>query len=68
MKNLTYPQAKYLKHAGSELDVKVTLKPTKEGEVEIYMRDFVFCTFQSALHFLRHVASTEIAPSLEVVK
>lgn len=62
MKNLTFAQAKYLKHAGSLVDVKVTLRPTDDG-VEIYIRDFVFYSFQSVIRFLQHVAQTEIAPA-----
>lgn len=60
MKNLKYPEAVYLKSAGEKLDVKVTLRPTEDGFVNIYMRDFEFSNFQAALQFLRHVGSTEI--------
>lgn len=60
MKNLKYVEAMYLKSAGKNVDVKVTLRPTEDGFVNIYMRDFEFNNFQAALQFLRHVGSTEI--------
>lgn len=65
---ITFAQAKYLKHAGNQIDVKVTAH-TRDGIVCLHIRDFEFETFEGALRFLQE-ASREInhtSQNLEVV-
>lgn len=58
---MNYSNAVYLKHAGNTLDVKVSIRKV-DGVYHIYMRDFEFFSFQSALQYLRHISETELAP------
>lgn len=57
--SLSISQARYLKHSGKEIDVKVTIK-IRAGSPVIYIRDFEFFTFHKALLFLRHIVETEL--------
>lgn len=52
----------YLKSVGSNLDVKVTVKPNRA----IYIRDTEFHTFEKALAYLRHIQETEMAPEVKL--
>lgn len=50
--NISYVQAKYLKHAGDTIDAKVSIHD-RDGIVCIHIRDFEFETFDAALRFLQ---------------
>lgn len=64
---ISFVDAKYLKHAGAQIDVKVTIR-TIDGVTMIYMRDLAFTNFQSALRYLRRIAEEEMVriPSPEM--
>lgn len=53
------PEAKYLKHAGNEMDVKVTIRIV-DGFPMIYIRDYEFFGFQQALKCLQRIAADEV--------
>ena len=54
MKNITYLEAKYLKHSAQKLtDLKVSYEIWK-GNILIHIADFEFLTFDSALRFIQN--------------
>lgn len=54
-------EARYLKHSGDLIDVKVSIKIVG-NDVVIYIRDSEFIDFKKALAYLRHIAENEIVP------
>ena len=57
MKNptpITYTEAKYLKHEGSVMDIKVTIC-TLNGEVKLNIGDFEYFEFRPALRHLQQL-------------
>lgn len=62
-----YIQAKYLKHVGNEIDVKVTIRKV-DGDVVIYIRDSEFFSFQSALKYLQQIVTNELIGKKEEVQ
>lgn len=65
MTTITTPNVRYLKHAGQEIDVKVTFKIVN-GEPVLYIRDGEFFTFEHALTFLKHIVETEICSQVRL--
>lgn len=61
---ITYPEAKYLKAMGANIDVKVTIKTVANYPV-IYIRDAEHFTFRGALHHIQQIAENEMAPQPE---
>lgn len=59
-KRISYREAKYLKHCGRLMDVKVTIRPFY-GQTSIFIRDYMFSTFEQSLRCLQHIATTELA-------
>lgn len=57
---MTYTEAKYLKHAGDVINVKVTIKIV-DKQPAIYIRDLEIYSFKQALEYLRHIADTELS-------
>lgn len=57
--NISYVQAKYLKHAGKQIQVKVCFERTDDG-IEIHIRDSVLYSFNKAIQRLRHIAEDEL--------
>lgn len=57
---MKYFQAKYLKAAGNKIDVKVSIRIVK-GVKMIYIRDFEFSDFHSAVKYLQYIAENELA-------
>lgn len=51
-------QARYLKHEGENLDVKVSIREVA-GHAMIYIRDFEFADFNSALRCLQRIGEQE---------
>ncbi len=52
-------KAHYLKHAGSQIDVKVSIRMI-DDQMVIYIRDSEFYSFESALKYLQAIASHEM--------
>lgn len=57
--NISYVEARYLKHAGKKIQVKVCFARTDDG-IEIHIRDSVLYSFAQALQRLRHIAEDEL--------
>jgi len=57
--NMNYIEARYLKHCGKKIQVKVSIQ-TIDGRLEIHIRDSVFYDFRKAMHYLRFIAETEL--------
>lgn len=55
---ISYMKAKYLKHAGKLVDIKVSFAHDFKL---IFMRNFVFSSFESALHFIREDSHNLVA-------
>jgi len=66
MRNISYLEARILKTAGQNIDVKVTVKITPEKDIVVYMRDSVFYNYRTAAHYIRHITETELAPVAEL--
>lgn len=60
MSDITYHEAKYLKHVGQENDVKVSLKII-EKQPFLYIRDQEFSAFARALVCLQHIVENEMS-------
>lgn len=56
---MNYIEAKYLKHCGANIDVKVSFRII-DGEMVVCMRDFEFKDFSKALNYLQFVQKNEI--------
>ncbi len=56
---ISYIDGKYLKHAGDQMDVKVSIRQVGE-DVAICIRDQEFFSFQSALMCLQRIANEEM--------
>lgn len=59
---ITFTNAKYLKHAGDQMDVKVTIRQV-EGQTAIFIRDFEFFSFEDALKCLQRIGTEEMVGS-----
>ncbi len=58
---ITFTDAKYLKHSGNEIDVKVTIRII-DGFPTIYIRDHELSDFKQALRLLQRIALEELTP------
>ena len=56
---MKYFEAKYLKHVGETLDVKITIKII-DKDVLICIRDYEFSSTDSAMKYLRAIADNEM--------
>lgn len=57
--NISYNDAKYLKHSGRLIDVKVSIAII-DRVVYIHIRDYEFVDFKSALQCLQRIANEEL--------
>jgi hypothetical protein len=58
---ITSQEAKYLKHAGKLIDVKVSFI-IRDGKPVAHVQDYEFYTFASVLSFLRFASLMTCAP------
>ena len=65
MRNIPFPQVKYLKHVGKLIDVKVSIC-IRDGIVCLHMRDYEFVAFEPALRFLQEQARDIVHVSQEM--
>jgi len=66
---MNYIQAKYLKSAGKNIDVKVSVRPVGQSDnrlVAAYIRDMEFFSFNKALTYLQHITQNEVISESEV--
>lgn len=56
---LTTPQARYLKHSGNLIDVKVTIRIV-DNEPVIYIRDSEIRSFSQAIGYLQRIVESEM--------
>lgn len=62
-----FREMKHLKSEGARINAKVTLKQIGHITV-IYIGDFEFYSFTSALNHLKHIASTLAMPVMDVLE
>lgn len=56
---MNYREARYLKHMGQLIDVKVTIK-IRDKQPVIYIRDLELYSFTQARMYLQSIAETEL--------
>lgn len=64
-KRITYAEAKYLKHAGKIIDIKVSVHVISNVPT-ICIMDFEFISFQKVLAFLRWASMSNAPLEMEV--
>lgn len=57
--NMNYIEARHLKHSGSLIDIKVSIKCV-DGQAIICIRDYEFNDYKQALKYLRYITEIEI--------